>query len=294
MLRSVKNRKSKKTGMGFAIDHNTRQPKVAAINDLTGFGRCSLAVSLPIISAMGLQCCPLPTAVLSAHTGFDGFHFLDTTDQMPHFIRHWKELSLSFAGIYSGFLGSCHQAELVLQFLDAFDTDQCFYCCDPVMGDNGKAYATCDMALQQEMRRLVAKADLITPNLTEACMLTDTPYATDFSQNQLQQMALKLSEGKRRVVITGIQMGDYVGNLALDGKTGSFEWIMGKHLPSRYSGCGDVFASVLVAAMVKQTDFFDAVKKASKFTERAIALSRKAGVPTTDGVCFEPLLDRLT
>ncbi|MEG2857909.1 MAG: bifunctional hydroxymethylpyrimidine kinase/phosphomethylpyrimidine kinase, partial [Clostridia bacterium] len=151
-------------------------PKCAVINDLSGFGRCSLTVTRPILSAMGIQTCPLPTAILSNHTGYDNFYFADFTQHMREYYSKWDELNLSFDAIYTGFLGNAQQIEIILDFIDKFKSEKTLLFVDPVMGDNGDIYATYDKNLCSEMRRLVARADIITPNLTEACILAGVPY----------------------------------------------------------------------------------------------------------------------
>ena len=157
------------------MGHNN-QKKIAAINDYTGFGRCSIAVELPVISALKVQCCPLPTSVLSNHTGFDSFYFEDFTDSMPAYIAEWKKLNLKFDGICSGFLGSHRQIKIVEDFFKTFKTDENIILVDPVMGDYGKLYSTYTTQTCTEMKKLVKYADILTPNLTEACILTDEEY----------------------------------------------------------------------------------------------------------------------
>ena len=152
------------------------QKKIALINDVTGFGRCSIAVELPVISALKVQCCPLPTSVLSNHTGFDSFYFEDFTDSMPAYIAEWKKLNLKFDGICSGFLGSHRQIKIVEDFFKTFKTDENIILVDPVMGDYGKLYSTYTTQTCTEMKKLVKYADILTPNLTEACILTDEEY----------------------------------------------------------------------------------------------------------------------
>ncbi len=152
-------------------------PRVAAIHDLSGFGRCSLTVAIPILSAMGLQCCPLPTAFLSTHTGgFEGFTFLDMTEEMPRVAAHWKSLDLRFQAIYSGFLGSVRQIDIVENFIREFRREDTVVVVDPVMGDHGEVYQTYTSAMCAGMARLAELADVITPNLTEAALLLGLPY----------------------------------------------------------------------------------------------------------------------
>ena len=180
------------------MSHN-HQKKIAVINDLSGFGRCSIAVALPLISHLGIQCCPLPTAIFSDHTGFDSFYVKDFTDSMAPYMAEWKKLDLEFEGILTGFLGSVRQIELVEQFLGEFTTQRTTVIVDPVMGDYGKLYATYTQELCQGIGRLVQYADILTPNLTEACILTGTPYQAHFTEAELLVLAQKLcDQGRKR------------------------------------------------------------------------------------------------
>ena len=289
----VRKKTRKRTEAG-GENHNTRQRKIAAIHDLSGFGRCSLTVALPIISAMGMQCCPMPTALLSNHTGYPSFSFEDLTDQMEAFIAEWKKLGLRFDGIYSGFLGDEAQIAVVERFLKEFHARDSIYLCDPVLGDDGVAYKTCDEKLCGQMRRLAAQADVLTPNLTELALLSGCPYRADIDDESILRQIYRLADGRPvQIVVTGVVREDRILNFAYDGRQNCYEIISCEREYDSYSGTGDVFASVVAAHMVKHRDFFAAVKKAVKFTERAVVLSCKAEVPATDGLCFEPLLSRL-
>ena len=155
------------------MSHNN-QKKIAVINDFSGFGRCSIVVSLPIISALKVQCCAVPTSIFSNHTGFPEFFFDDYTDKMEQYIENWKKLDLEFEGIATGFLGSKEQIDIVKRFIEDFRTEQTIVVIDPVMGDYGKPYATYTKSMCEEMRQFVSYADILTPNLTEACILTHT------------------------------------------------------------------------------------------------------------------------
>lgn len=166
------------------MSHN-KQKKIAIINDMSGFGRCSIAVELPIISRMKIQGCPLPTAILSNHTGFDSFFFDDYTDKMTAYMTEWKKLDLQFNGICTGFLGSKQQIEIVEKFMEMFKTDSNITIIDPVMGDYGKLYPTYTMQTCLEMKKLVQFADILTPNLTEICILTDTQYHENWTKDEL-------------------------------------------------------------------------------------------------------------
>ena len=198
------------------MSHN-HQKKIAVINDFCGFGRCSLTVSLPIISAMRLQCCPLPTSVFSNHTGFDHFYYTDFTSHMDAYIDEWARLNLKFDGILTGYLGSPEQIGIVERFLERFKTKETVTVIDPVMGDDGKLYTAYSPELAEEMRRLVAYADILTPNLTEACILTDTSYREDFSDGELLAICEKLSAmGPKKIVLSGLEYGDDLANFVYE------------------------------------------------------------------------------
>lgn len=168
------------------VSHNN-QKKIAAINDYSGFGRCSIAVELPVISAMKIQCCPMPTSIFSNHTGFDSFYFKDFTENMPPYMAEWKKLNLKFDGIVTGFLGSHNQIAIVEEFFKNFKTEDNIVVIDPVMGDYGNLYPTYTDETCQEMKKLVKYADILTPNLTEACIITDEPYRPDYSNDELKK-----------------------------------------------------------------------------------------------------------
>lgn len=243
--------------------------KVAAIHDLSGYGKCSLTVAIPVLSAMGLECCALPTAILSSHTGFAHFSFFDFTPQMPAFIREWQRLDLHFDCIYSGFLGSAEQIELVEGFLQTFKKEDTLVLIDPVMGDNFSLYATYTPQMCQNMCRLVHHADIVTPNLTEACILTNTP----FPQNSPDQPFLRklcrdiLKQGPQKVVITGIvnQERSLVQNFVCQGEQDA-GWMGRNHYNFKsYNGTGDLFASIVTGYCVQGMDFALAVQKGQRF-----------------------------
>ena len=275
--------------------HN-HQKKIAAINDFTGFGRCSLAVALPVISVMGVQCCPLPTSVLSNHTGFPSFFIDDYTDRMPAYVEEWRKLELSFSGIYTGFLGSPAQAEIVRAFIEEFGGGETVVLVDPAMGDYGRFYPTCGPETAEQMRALVARADIITPNITEACLLTETPYKERWTFRELDQLTERLHGlGPRKVVITGIPLRTYLGNYCSEKVSEGTEKHMFRTLKigNSRSGTGDIFAAILAADAVNGVDFRASVHKASRFVKACILRSIERDIPLTDGVCFEELLHLL-
>ena len=274
------------------ISHNN-QKKIALINDFTGFGRCSIAVELPIISTLKLQCCPLPTSIFSNHTGFDSYFFDDYTDRMEGYVEEWKKLDLSFNGICSGFLGSARQISIVKDFIKEFKTDDTIVVVDPVMGDYGKIYSTYTDEMCGLMKELVAGADIITPNITESCILTDTPYSDMLYEKDIVELAEKLSMmGPEKVVITGIVQGTFISNYCYERekevKKGYF--VKALKIGAQRSGTGDIFTSIIAADAVNGVDFHKSVKKASSFIKKCIMKSIELDIPLTDGVCFEELL----
>ena len=274
------------------MSHNN-QKKIAVVNDISGFGRCSVAVSLPIISAMKIQCCPVPTSIFSNHSGFKEFFFDDYTDRMQQYIDNWKKLDLQFSGIATGFLGSAEQIEIVSRFLKDFKKDNTTVIIDPVMGDYGKPYATYTKEMCLEMKKLVSYADILTPNLTEACILTDTEYSEDIDSKELENIVYMLSEkGPDKVVITGLQRGDMVTNLVFE-KGKEIDEISTKKIGKERSGTGDIFASIIAADAVNGVEFSRSVSKATEFISKCIEKSIEMDIPYTDGVCFEEFLTEL-
>lgn len=272
------------------MSHNN-QKKIAVINDLSGFGRCSLTVSMPIISYMGVQCCPVPTSIFSNHSGFQEFFFDDYTRHMDSYIDKWHKLGLKFEGITSGFLGSREQIEMVIRFVEEFRSGRTKVIIDPVMGDHGRVYATYTEEMCREMQRLVAYADIITPNLTECCRLTETPYKEKgWRKKELAAMAEALSaQGPDKVVITGIPQGEFIANYVME--KGKAPKLLRTHKAgTERSGTGDVFASVIAADAVNGVAFDRSVKKASNFVKKCILKSVEMEIPQTDGVCFEEIL----
>ena len=274
------------------MPHN-HQKKIAVINDFCGFGRCSLAVSIPIISAMKIQCCPLPTSIFSNHTGFDSFYFTDFTEHMNAYAAEWEKLDLKFSGILTGFLGSPEQIEIVTRFLEHFKKDGTVTVIDPVMGDNGSLYPTYSPLLAKKMRELAAKADILTPNLTEACILTDTPYRADISESELLCICEKLGEmGPEKIVISGLERGEDLENFIWS--KCSAPTVIREHKvgPCR-SGTGDVFSSMIAANAVKGVDFTESVRLASAFIAKVLRRTLELDLPGTDGICFEEFLSEI-
>ncbi len=272
--------------------HNN-QKKAAIINDFTGFGRCSITVALPILSAMKIQCCPLPTAIFSNHTGFPSCHWTDYTGHMAPYMMEWEKLGLEFKAIATGFLGSDAQIDLVKQFLTTFKGPDTIAVIDPVMGDYGKLYATYTPDLARRMRELVAFADILTPNLTEACILTGRDFRPAPSEIELTAMCQALSDlGPEKIVVSGLELGEELGNFVY--QRGKPPQLLTQPRVGDYrSGTGDVFSAILTGDAVNGVDFAASVQHAAAFVARAIQRSIELEIPLTDGVAFEELLGEL-
>lgn len=278
--------------------------KIAVINDISGFGRCSMTVALPILGAMRVQGCPVPTSILSNHLGFPICHFDDYTDRMPAYLDVWEQLGLSFDGILCGFLGSVRQIQIVEDFIRRQTSQNSeaagkaasarpMVIVDPVMGDHGRAYRTITKEHCSEMKKLVGAADIITPNITEACLLTDTPYReSGWDKPALDALCATLHVmGPSHVVITGIQENDaYVNYISYDDIACSYATtIAGESRP----GTGDIFASIIAADAVNKTALLTSVKKAADFIRTCTDASSQAAIPVQEGVCFENFLHLL-
>ena len=274
------------------MSHN-RQKKIAVINDFSGFGRCSIAVSLPIISAMKVQCCPVPTSIFSNHTGYDSFFYTDYTEHMDAYMNEWKKLDLKLSGILTGFLGSPQQIGIVKRFLETFKTDETITVIDPVMGDYGALYPTYSTHLAEQMTELIEYADILTPNLTEACFLTGTEYRADMDEESLTEVCKKLCKmGPAKIVISGLERGENLENFIYeDGKTPQV--ILEHKVGSFRAGTGDVFSSIIAADAVNGVEFTQSVRHASAFVAKALRKTVELDLPENDGICFEEFLTEI-
>ena len=276
-----------------------RTPKVAVVQDLSGLGRCSLSVILPVLSVMSAQCCPLPTAVLSAHTAFpipEETAFQDLTDNMEQTLRHWTALRTSFDAIYSGFLGSLRQIDVLRHLIQQFRRRETLVLIDPVMGDHGRVYRTYTPEMCREMARLAAEADLITPNLTEAALLLGEPFdRIPTSQAGIEAWLRRLSlDGKRSVVITGVSLAPKaLGAGCLDNRSGKIRFAMARQEPGQFFGTGDLFAAVLLGSLLRGETLSESTANAVDFIQKTVSQTLAAGTPVLEGVQFEPLLREL-
>ena len=273
--------------------------KVAAIHDLSGFGRSSLTSIIPILSSMKVQVCPVPTAVLSSHTGgFEGYSFLDLTDYMEQHIAHWKSLNLEFDCIYSGFLGSPKQMKIVADFIDFFGHKNNLTVVDPVLGDNGKLYGTMNNEMVEEMKKLISKADIITPNFTEVTFLLNKPYKKEISETEVKEWLVELANmGPKIVIATSVpdensHKADRKTNvIAYDKENDVFWKVSCKYIPASYPGTGDAYTSVVIGSLLQGDSLPIAIERGVQFITQCILASYGFKYPNREGVLLERMLD---
>ena len=271
-----------------------RQKRIALVNDVTGFGRCSVAVELPLISALKVQACPLPTAILSCHTGFPTHFIDDYTSRMRPYMEDWQQNGVQFDGICTGFLGSAEQIAIVADFIRMFKQPGTRVMVDPVMGDYGKLYSSYTQEMCDGMKRLLALADIVTPNLTEACRLLDRPYPEGgcVEAAELEYMAAELAaQGPSQVVITGLSEGEMIENFVYEAGRGTL--LKEKKVGGDRSGSGDAFAAIVAASLVRGASLTDAVKKAADFISKCLAYAVALDLPWNYGLPFEEYLTEL-
>lgn len=272
-------------------------PKIAAVHDISCIGRCAQTVIIPILSAMGVQVCPLPTALLSTHTGgYTDFTFLDLSSEIDCITNHWKKLGTTFDAVYSGFLGSAEQIQKVFDFAQHCkkNNPDCIFLADPVMGDDGCKYATYTDEMCNLTKHLVSCADIITPNLTEACLLLDIPYKANFPCDEINNMLISLSNmGCKNVIITGIHKDNLVGAAYYSKESGTFGEYFTRRDPNNYPGAGDTFSSILLACFLKKIPLHDSVAKACDFISNASGYTSALSTPVREGLVIEPLLSEL-
>ncbi len=266
-------------------------PKVATINDLSGLGKCSLTAAIPILSAMGVQACPLPTAALSNQTGFPSYACVDLSGHMEEFARQWMAQEVSFAGIYSGFLCSVEQVVLVERFIDAFARPGTIVLVDPVLGDDGRFYPLFDRRMQAALTGLVGRAQVITPNLTEARLLVGESPDPDTPAEGLEpiwELAQRLTQlGPTTVVITGVHWRDQILNLGYCAQDGQRFSAGTRRMGGGFSGTGDILASILCGGLVRGESAGQALQRAAGLLEASIAETCAEGTAPCEGIAFE-------
>ena len=269
--------------------------RIVSIQDISCLGKCSLTVALPIISAMGVECSIVPTAVLSTHTMFQNFTCKDLTDQIGPIADHWKSENIVFDAIYTGYLASKEQIGDVCAFFDTFKTKDNLIVVDPVMADNGKLYPAFGPDFPAEMAKVCAKADLIVPNLTEASLLTGLPYRTEYDEEYIQEMLQALAKlGPRYVALTGVSFEKgRLGVMYYDREKNEYGSYFAEHLPASFHGTGDVFASTCVGALMRGLPLGDALALAADYTVECIRLTLASPEAKWYGVEFESAIPYL-
>ena len=273
------------------------QKRVLAIHDISCFGRCSLTVALPIISSAGIETTVMPTAILSTHTGgFQGFTYRDLTDDIIPIVNHWKTLDLNFDAIYTGFLGSFEQIDIVSNVFKDLKMDGTMIAVDPVMADNGELYSIFPKDFPAGMKKLCSKADMIMPNITEAVLMLgkeykEGPYTREYIESLLKELG---KIGSKKVVLTGVYFdGKELGAACYDSETGEIGYAFADRIEGYYHGTGDVFGSVLVSSLVNGKTLKRAIEIAVDFTARSIQRTKDAGTDIRFGVNFEAGIPKL-
>lgn len=269
--------------------------RIVTIQDISCVGKCSLTVALPIISAMGVEAAILPTAVLSTHTMFSNFTFKDLADQIEPIAAHWKKENMGFDAVYTGYLGSFEQIDLMKNFFDQFNTESNLLFVDPAMADNGKLYPAFDEAFAKHMATLCAKADIIVPNITEACFMTGMEYKTEYTEEYAKEILTKLSElGAKISILTGVSFEEgKTGVMGYDKINDEYYYYSHDKLPVSYHGTGDIFSSTCVGAMMNDMDWKDAVKVAADYTAECIRITLEDPSKPWYGVNFEQAIPYL-
>ncbi len=272
-------------------------PKVAAIHDMSGIGRCSMTVIIPIISALGCQVCPLPTALLSNHSEYRDFYFFDFTDHMEEYYSYWEKNNAEFDCLYSGFIGSEKQINILSEIIDKMKKhNNPLIVVDPVMGDHGSVYKTYTDEMIRKMGFLVSKADIITPNLTEAGILLGEKYTGEkISTAALKKYLNRLCEmGPKKSLITGVTTdeGEHI-NACFDRDTGEYWKVAFDYVDARYPGTGDLFTSLFVGYLLNGNKLPEAMEKASIFVSKAVLTTYEAKTPSSEGVLFEKIMKEL-
>lgn len=267
--------------------------KILTIQDISCVGQCSLTVALPILSACGMETCILPSAVLSTHTaGFSGFTFRDLTDDMPAIQAHWQKEGIRFDCIYTGYLGSTKQVGYVKNILDTMGNDACVKIVDPAFADNGKLYPIFDSVYVDAMKTLCPSADILLPNITEACFLSGLPYKEEYSENDIQELLIALSKlGCSTIVLTGVSYSPEKTGVVVyeDGKISYYEH---RRIAKGCHGTGDVYASAFTGALMNGRSMFEAAKIAADYT--VLCIEKTQGDPAHwYGVKFETALPEL-
>lgn len=272
--------------------------KVAVIQDMSSFGKCSLTAAIPVLSIMGIQACPFPTAVLTAQTAYESFYCKDLTDEMNHFTTQWSKMGEHFDGIQTGFVTGKEQIDHIFHFLDAFHTNQTTLLVDPVMGDDGELYKMYSSSLLERMKELVKRANILTPNITECCLLTNSNYQKLYNYHDEQSFIEALKEigqlcyeqTNAKVIITGIHIpnSQSIGNLLIDDNETFFS--KQSYNGQSYSGTGDLFSAIIIGSVLRGQNLKSAIQLAEIFISHAIQDTVLHNTNPKAGVNFEKFL----
>ncbi|MCD7872623.1 MAG: pyridoxamine kinase [Clostridiales bacterium] len=276
--------------------------KIAVINDISGFGRCSLTAAIPIISALGVQCCPLVTAVLSNQTGYNSYYCKDLTDDMPKIIDEWKKLNADFSAVLTGFISSARQGKIISSFCNANKSENAIIVADPVMGDDGEIYKSFSGNMIKEIANIALNADIITPNLTELCILSGEDYNKTINLpyqkmiEKINDICISLASRKEKsIVVSGIKINDKIINFVFE--KGDFDIIETKAIGKSFSGTGDIMAAFITARIINNIPLKQAVFESANFILKAIEATCESdnisSYNRNDGIYFEKILPDL-
>ncbi len=263
--------------------------RIVSIQDISCLGKCSLTVALPIISAMGVECAIIPTAVLSTHTMFKNFTCRDLTEEIEPIVAHWQSEGIAFDAVYTGYLGSFEQIDIVSGVFEKMKSKGSLICVDPAMADNGKLYPAFDEAFAAKMASLCANADFVLPNITEAAYMTCMEYRESYDEDYVKALMLSLGEkGAKNVILTGVSFEEgKTGVMGYESEKGKFSYYCHEKLPVSYHGTGDIFSSTFVGALMNGLDWTEAVKVAADYTAECIRVTLGSGKEKWYGVDFE-------
>ena len=270
--------------------------RIVTVQDISCFGKCSITVALPLVSAMGVECAIIPTSILSTHTGgFKNFTFTDLNEDIPKIAKHWKEYDIKFDSIYTGYLGNEKQINYVIDFISKFRGENTLVFVDPAMADKGKLYAGFDKEFPSHMARLCAIADIIVPNITEASFLLDIPYTEEYDEEYIKDVCKRLSAlGAKKVILTGIHFGNETqGAYFYDSESGKTYYYCRETIDAAFHGTGDTFSSVLCAALTKGYTYENAIKIAVDFTVLCIEKTLPDRINHSYGTKFEECIPEL-
>lgn len=269
--------------------------RIATIHDMCGIGKAALTNIMPVLATIGIEVCPIPTMILSTHTG--GFKIpkiVKLDGYIEEALDHYKEINIDFDGIFIGYLGSTNNVEYSLKFIQSLRKENTLVVFDPIFGDNGKYYSNFDKSYSDSLKKLISSSDIITPNFTEACILSESEIVSDCSEKRLLEISRKLYDlGCENIVITSVPVKEKIGTAIYDGKNDSINIIVKNKLKNSYPGTGDIFTSVLIGKLLKGYSLMESAEISCEFVEECIKISSEYDYPTKEGVLLELALKKL-